>query len=349
MNVRWDRCSALLAMLVAASGCARPAVPSQASAAASVAPPSDTTTASAPTEARNDAGTAPVAAASTAPSLLRLSQNWARDPDLTLSGNHPTDDVARCPRVPREPSVSDAALVPPPYVRVVGIATHSCDAVLWVFLACAEATPDGEACSGWRERPVLEPAAGGAGRIVADLEPVIGGNSGGLFVPFAFTRDDRWILLRAWMFSPGAGGGAVDYGVGVIARTARQERSPTVVQPLPARDLSFYDGFGCAIGLAASDQTPTYTQPGFPANNGGALVVIDLATLTPRTLLEERDTTYAVTRVDEKARTVEVEVAKHTFGKDCPREEGALSCSASSGARRRIALPACGADDRRRR
>jgi hypothetical protein len=161
-------------------------------------------------------------------------------------------------------------------------------------------------------------------------------------VPFAFSRDDRWVLLRAWMFSPGAGGGAVDYGVGVIAASTRRGGSPIDVQPFPVRDPSFYADFGCAIGLGASDQTPSYTQPGFPSNNGGALVAVDLATLKPRMLLKERDTTYVVKRLDEKAGTLDVEVTRHGFGKDCPREEGALGCSTASTSRRTIALPPCG-------
>jgi hypothetical protein len=235
----------------------------------------------------------------------------------------------------------NSALVPPSFVRFEGIATHACDAVLWVFLGCTEATDDGKACTNWVERLVLEPVGKGAADAIGNVEVVRGGNSAGLFVPFAFTRDDRWILLQAWMFSPGAGGGAVDYGVGVIARSVRMGEAPVKVKSLPARDPSFYADYGCAIGLAASNKTPTYSQPGFPSNNGGALVVVDLATLQTRTLLEERDTTYTVDRLDEKGGTVDVKAARHTFGKDCPRGEEALSCSASTSARKTLPLPPC--------
>jgi hypothetical protein len=226
-------------------------------------------------------------------------------------------------------------------VRFEGIATHACDAVLWVYLGCTAADERGSLCESWAERLVLEPLGTGAVRVLGQVESVMGGNSGGLFVPFAFTRGDRFVLLRAWMFPPGAGGGAVDYGVGAVASSTRGGPSPLHVEPLPARDPSFYADFGCAIGLAASNKTPTYTQPGFPSNNGGALVTIDMDTLRTHALLEERDTTYSVTHLDEKAGTLDVDVAKHTFGKDCPREEGALSCAASTHATRRIPLPAC--------
>ncbi len=317
-------------------GCERAAVPSQTSAAASVAP--------APDAGEGSPGDAPTATGSL--SLLRLSQAWAQDPELSLSNRKPVDDVAHCPEAQHDLRPANAALVPPAFVRFEAIATHACDAVLRVFLGCTEATGDGTSCLTWRERLVLEPVATGTAGIVGDVDPVRGGNSGGLFVPFAFTRDDRWLLLRAWMFSPGAGGGAVDYGVGVIARSTRRGASPIDVEPYPVRDLVFYADYGCAVGLGASDETPTYTQPGFPSNNGGALVAVDLATLKPRTLLEERDTTYAVKALDEKAGTLELEVTRHTFGKDCPREEGALGCSAASSSRRVIALPPCGPSGR---
>lgn len=301
--------------------------------------PSPPETAPAPVPQDASAASATASDASAAPSLLELSRNWAKDSDL--SGLHPVSDVARCPSAQHEPGAANAALVPPPFVPLAAIATHACDAVLWVYLGCTQATEDGAACQSWKERLVLEPVPSAAAAIVADLEPVHGGNSGGLFVPFAFSRDDQRVLLRAFMFSPGAGGGAVDYGVGTLARTARQGASPTSVSPFPARDLSFYDDDGCAIGLAASDLTPTYAQPGFPADNGGALVDVDLATLKSRVLAKERDTTYAVKRLDEKARSIEVEVTKHTFGKDCPREEGALGCSKGTKTSRTIPLPAC--------
>jgi hypothetical protein len=246
------------------------------------------------------------------PFLLQLSQAWAQDDEL--SGFRPIDDLARCPQAKHDMRPESSALVQPSFVRFEGIATHACDAVLWVFLGCTEATDDGKACLNWAERLVVEPVARGAANVVGNVEVRRGGNSAGLFVPFAFTREDRWVLLRAWMFSPGAGGGAVNYGVGVISRSTRQRDSPVEVKSLPARDASFYADYGCAIGLAASAKTPTYSQPGFPSDNGGALVAVDLATLQTRTLLEEPDTTYSVDRLDEKGGTVDVKVARHSFG-----------------------------------
>jgi hypothetical protein len=286
----------------------------------------------------------PDAATPSAPPLLRLSQAWAQDPDLMASGHRPTDDLARCPQAHSDMRAESRALVPPTFVRFEGIATHACEEVLWALVGCTAVAGDGTSCDSWSERLVLEPIGGGAARVVGSLEQVRGGNSSGLYVPFAFTRGDRWILLRAWMFPPGAGGGAVDYGVGVIARSSPGERAPLEVQSLPVRDPAFYADFGCAIGLAASNKTPSYAQPGFPSNNGGALVAVDLARLRPHTLLEEADTTYSIDRLDEKAGTLDVVVTRHTFGKGCPREEGALGCSASTSAKRRLALPACGTD-----
>jgi hypothetical protein len=331
-----------LAWLLALLGCQHAAGPSATSNVASIAAP--TTAAAAPIASGDAAEGAPTPAA-LSPSestLRRLSQAWARDPDLMQSGHHPTDDLARCPRARHDARADTSALVPPSFVRFEGIATRACDAVLWVFLGCTAAVDDaGTSCDSWSERLVLEPVGTRAAHVVGNVELIKGANAGGLYVPFAFARGDRWILLRAWMFPPGAGGGAVDYGVGVIARATRTETAPIHVDPFPVRDPVFYADFGCAIGLAASDKTPSYAQPGFPSNNGGALVAVDLATLQPHTLLEEPDTTYSIDRVDERAGTLDVEVKRHTFGKDCPRQEDALSCSASTSAKRRLALPAC--------
>jgi hypothetical protein len=327
------------------AGCDRRTPPAPTSAT----PPAPSTGAVSPPNAGTGAGrTSPAQDdASVAPSLLLLSSDWAKDPEL--SGRQPTEDLARCPKAPPGLAPSNAPLVPPPFLRFEAIATHACDAVLRVFLGCLEATDDGSTCRHWRERLVLEPVGGAAAAsVIGDLDPVIGGNAGGLFVPFAFARDDQRILLRAWMFSPGAGGGAVDYGVGLLARSAPKSPAPQALEVLsfPARDPSFYGDFGCAIGLGASELTPTYSQPGFPSNNGGALLAVDLATLKTRALAKEKDTTYAVKRLDEKARTIEVEVAKHAFGQECPREEGALGCSTSTTSRRTIPLPPCGTERR---
>lgn len=291
----------------------------------------------------NDAAKVPAAEeARPDPSPLRgLSQSWAQDGDLMASGQRPTNDLARCLRAGSDLRVENSGLVPPTFVRFEGIATHACDAVLWVYLGCTAANEDGTSCESWTERVVLEPVDRGPAHVVGNVEPIMGSNAGGLFVPFAFARGDRWILLRAWMFPPGAAGGAVDYGVGVIARAMRSENAPIDTQPLPARAPRFYANLGCAIGLTESDKTPSFMQPGFPSNNGGALVVISLETRKVRTLLEERDTTYSVDRLDENAGTLDVTVTRHTFGKDCPREEGALSCSASTSSKRRLALPPC--------
>jgi hypothetical protein len=278
-------------------------------------------------------------------SLEALSRAWAEDGDLTLSGNRPADDLVRCPLARSDLRTESRAQVPPAFVRFEGIATHACDAVLWVFLGCTAAGAEGKRCDSWAERLLLEPIGTGVARVLGNVEPEMGGNAGGLFVPFAFTRDDRWILLRASMFSPGAGGAAVDYGLGIIpvfvARSPQDEKAPLTVEPLPARDPTFYAQMGCAIGLANSDKTPSYTQPGYPSDNGGALVAVDLATMKQHTLLEERDTTYSVDRLDEKAGALDIEVTRHTFGKNCPREEGALGCSTSIRSKRRLPLPAC--------
>jgi hypothetical protein len=340
MLLRWGMAPASLAAVFGCAGASSPPPPAVRTANASATPES---TAPAPS---TDAASGEDASEES--SLLRLSRAWAQDPELGASGRKPADDLARCAGAPREVRAENAALAAAPFVRFEGIATHACDAVLWVFLACKSAADDeGTSCATWTERLVLEPVAGGPARVLGDVESSMGANAGGLFVPFAFAGGDRWILLRAWMFSPGAGGGAVDYGVGVLARSAHAGEAPLQVAPLPARAPSFYADHGCAVAVTGSNRTPTYSQPGFPSDNGGALVAVDLATMRTRTLREERDTTYAVQRVDENAGTVDVQITRHTFDEDCPRGEGALSCSKGTSVVKKLPLPACQAPSSR--
>jgi hypothetical protein len=260
------------------------------------------------------------------------------------SGLTATNDLSRCPQAQADVRPENRRFVPVPSARFEAVPTHACDAVMWVFLMCTEASDEGDACLRWRERLVLEPTAQGPARALGDIDEVLGSNSGGLFVPFGFSRDDRQILLRAWMLPPGAGGGAAEYGYGVVARSTQGRDVPIRIVELGARDPVFYSGFGCAIGVTGSTKTPSYPQPGFPLDNGGALVVIDLATLRWRTVLEEPDTTYAVEAVDERAGTARVAVTRHRFRRDCPRAgQGALACSEKSSTTRTVALPTCAA------
>jgi uncharacterized protein len=171
--------------------------------------------------------------------LRRLSAGWTKDDDLGDHQQQAADSVQSCPRAALDPEGRDAALVPKTYIQLKIVATHRCDAVVKVYLGCTRAVeePDASeqwvgadgkwfACAEWNERLVLEDRPGGRARLLADLGfEVRTGNSGALFVPAAFTNDDRELLLKAWMGSPGAGGGDMIYGDELMSRATGRRRS----------------------------------------------------------------------------------------------------------------------------
>ncbi len=183
---------------------------------------------------------AEVAEAQRAEELLnRLSAGWTKDDDLGDHQQQAADSLQSCPRAALDAEGRAATLVPKSYIQLKIVATHRCDAVVKVYLGCAKAVeePDASeqwvgangrwfACAEWNERLVLEDRPGGRARLLADLGfEVRTGNSGALFVPVAFTNDDRDLLLKAWMGSPGAGGGDMIYGDELMSRATGRRRS----------------------------------------------------------------------------------------------------------------------------
>lgn len=242
------------------------------------------------------------------------------------------DRFSDCPALSRNPSSKVASLVPPGYETVYGIASHRCNAALRVFLRCPK--PDeAESCS---EMLVLEDPTPAPARLLGELqEEHRTGNSGGIFVPIAFTRDDTHIVLKAWMGSPGAGGGLVNYGYEIMPRD-QGTSNHTALAPVGA---VFYDEFGKAVYTEDSKKLPTYTQPG-PRSNDGLIVVKNLSTLKVSSVLEEPDTTFEILKADEKNHKLIIRATKHAFSASCPRDaEDSLFCSNKTVHERQIPLP----------
>lgn len=222
-----------------------------------------------------------------------------------------------------------ASLAPAPYERLFTIATHQCDGVLRVYLSC----PDKQSCS---ELLILQDTAKPQPRVLGKLEEESRtGNSSGIFVPVAFTKNGRNIILKAWMGSPGAGGGQVNYGYEIIPRDGgTSERSA-----LAPNGAVFYSDFGMVAYTKDSKKLSTFTQPG-PQSNDGLLVVKDLATMRERPVLEEADTTFSVLRADEKNHVLTIRATQHAFSASCPRDqEDSLFCSKKTSRERQIPLP----------
>ena len=179
---------------------------------------------------------AEVAEAQQEPELLgRLSAAWTKDDDLDEHQRQAEDSLGSCPRAALDLDAAADALVPKTYVRLKAIATHRCDAVVKVYLGCTKALEEPNAsaswvgwngkwfaCEEWNERLVIEDRPSGHARLLADLGlETRTGNSGALFVPLAFTKSDRDLVLQAWMGSPGAGGGDTVYGDELMSRSHR--------------------------------------------------------------------------------------------------------------------------------
>ncbi|HLW55308.1 MAG TPA: lysozyme inhibitor LprI family protein [Candidatus Angelobacter sp.] len=260
------------------------------------------------------------------PAALAWVSSYASPRDIKSYADQIRDRLGSCHGIPPALNPKFASLTPGTYTSLFATATHQCDAVLRVYLSC----PAGQDCS---ERLILEDVPHGQARILADLKPESRtGNSGGIFVPVAFTRDGRQIILMAWMGSPGAGGGAVNYGYEAMTRQGGRK-------PLAPSGAMFYDEFGKVVYTRSSDKLPAYSQPG-PESNDGILAVKDLGTLAERTLLEEADTSYQILKVNEKNHALSLRATRHEFGPGCPRtEEDALRCSKKTSQERQIPLP----------
>jgi uncharacterized protein YecT (DUF1311 family) len=249
------------------------------------------------------------------------------------------DRVGQCPNLSPTMSRKFTTLVPDGYESLFGIATHQCDAVLRVYLRCPQSSEQ-EAPINWMdscgEMMILEDIKNTRARVLGELVVESRtGNSGGIFVPVAFTKNDQHIILKSWMGDPGAGGGQVDYGYETVARNGTTEKRA----PLTPKPAIFYDDFGKVVYTIDSDKLPTFSQPG-PRSNNGLLVVKDLAALTERRVLEEQDTTFELVNADEKNHTLTIRATEHRFSSSCPRnEEDSLRCSKKTVHEREIPLP----------
>jgi hypothetical protein len=283
--------------------------------------------------------------------LKQLSFDWQKDGDMNMHAKDVKDNLENCSDIPPVIGTQNAGLVPPTYTGLLTVAAHQCDAALRVYLGCANAIEEvnspgqwvdvgdkSYACGGWTEKVILEDLKTGQARVLGDLNMVTGGNFGGLFVPLAFTKDDSRVVLNAWMFSPGAGGGEVDLGYKVapldsIGSLADAQK----VFSLP-RQTIFYGDFAKAVYLENSSKLPSFSQPG-PASNLGVIMSLDLSTMKSAKLLEETDTTYAFTGIDESKSVLNFKATKNQFTKACPRAEDALICSKKTVKDRILPLP----------
>lgn len=266
------------------------------------------------------------------PMAFSWIQGYSYSPsDLRRHADDVQDRFGECPAISPHPGPKAVSLAQG-YESLFGIASHGCDAALRVFLSCPR-TDDAESCS---ERLILEEHTGASPRMLGELkEESRTGNSGGIFVPIAFTKNDEYVVLKAWMGSPGAGGGMVDYGYEILPLDLGTKGKMAVAP----NGAVFYDHFGRVVYTEDSDKLPAFSQPG-PRSNDGLLVVKDLATLQVSRVLEQPNTTFEIVKADEQNHTLAIRATTHVFSANCPRDaEDSLHCSKKTARKRQIPLP----------
>jgi hypothetical protein len=188
------------------------------------------------------------------------------------------------------------------------------------------------------------------------------GNSGGLFVPIAITKDNNNIILDAEMGSPGAGGGSVDYGYAMIPITPAPEINWVIKDFwfIATHSAHFYDSFSKVVYVDEGEKIPHYSVPG--PSNDGAIVFRNLEMesnkdfystaftgykrpgfKTPNDvmaggagkILEEENTSYEIIGLDENNGILSFKATVYIFSDDCSDQY----CAEKSTIERSIPLP----------
>jgi len=190
-------------------------------------------------------------------------------------------------------------------------------------------------CGSWKARLILEDLRTGNAQLLTDIGERHKANSGAFYLPIAFTGDDRHIIFKAYMGSPGAGGSSISYGYDIISGDPLMKEPRQYLSPASSH---FYNNFQKVVYTENSDNLPSYTQPG-PMSNSGRLVVKDLRLLKPILIMEETDISYTILEIDEKNQTMTVQATHHSFSSKCPRAIDALYCSDKNVSLIKISLP----------
>lgn len=174
---------------------------------------------------------------------------------------------------------------------------------------------------------------------IASINPAMGGNYGGIFMPQAITPDGKSIILRAWMGSPGAGGSQIDFGYSTINATPYDHLLESAALPrLASKYAIFYDEWSKVISLEEGKNAPDWSQPGRSPNQA-KIVYRNLLTGEMKTVAAEAETTYEFADFDAAGKKLEVQSQKHAYGSDCPPAQITLDCSTVSATNASIDLP----------
>jgi hypothetical protein len=280
--------------------------------------------------------------------LGQLSQNWKTDAEM---GQHVEDLNMIGPLFPnaldQTPSTPSDA-IPGFFVHLLSLPMHNDRQILRVYLGCTIANlpnpsngltaPECENLS-WQVRMARWDKITGKETYLGAIPVIHGANAGGLFMPAFVTKDDAHVILRAFMFSPGAGGGSVDYGYGLLPlQEVPVTADPVADVPRVATyQTAFYDNYGKVVFVDEGSNTPHIDKPG--PSNDAALKYQDLVTGEKKTLLEEKDTSYKLFGVDDQTKKMTFEATTYRFSTSCPRQDNNLSCAATTKKTRTLILP----------
>ncbi len=154
--------------------------------------------------------------------------------------------------------------------------------------------------------------------IIGKIHIVSGANAGGLFVPVAITKDNKKLILRAVMGSPGAGGGETDYGYALVSIPGQESESEMIdknYDSIGTPSAIFYDYSSKVIYVENGGKIPEFSKPG--PSNDGQIVSINLISETKEVVLAEDYTSYRIKNIDESGNIMNFEATRYTIPSGC--------------------------------
>jgi len=281
-------------------------------------------------------GTVSTTPDNTDPLLKQLTNDWKNDQELMANSR---EIMYAFPHSFDNGTNDTSTYVPSYFQHIISIPFHNSNKILRVYLGCLSGQEN--VCLNWEVRLVTYDPQNNSNEFLGKIHDVsMTGNSGALYLPYALTKDDSKVILDAWMGSPGAGGGDVDYGYAAIP-VKQAPNNDYVISDFPqiaTRSAIFYDSFGKVVYVDEGNNTPHYSMPG--PSNDGAIVFQNLVGNVPlQKILEETDTSYSLIRLDEKKGILSVNVTKYQFSTKCPREEDGQFCAGKTVTVRSIMVP----------
>lgn len=151
---------------------------------------------------------------------------------------------------------------------------------------------------------------------IGKIHSISKSNSGGIFVPVYLTSDNQKIILDAWMGSPGAGGGDVDYGFAIINMPSQESEEIIPINDsnfIATNSAIFYNNYDNVVYLEESEKSPQFSKPG-PINSG-KVISRNLINNIEKIILEEPYSSYDIKTIDNNI--LSYEETHYSIPKNC--------------------------------